>query len=100
MPTYTYRCDDCATEFEVTQRITDSPLRRCRDCGGKVERVIHPVGIIFKGPGFHVNDYPNSKGAKRSATDPKPSEKKDSADTGSSDSTKDKYKDKNKDKAA
>ncbi len=65
MPTYHYRCSDCQVEYEVSQRITDEPLKKCRECGGKVTRVIQPVGIIFKGSGFHVNDYPNSKGRKK-----------------------------------
>jgi len=88
VPTYHYRCSDCEVEYEVSQRITDDPLTKCRECGGKISRVIPPVGIIFKGSGFHVNDYPNSKGKKKSdipagtrdttppKSDSKPEEKK------------------------
>jgi predicted nucleic acid-binding Zn ribbon protein len=50
--------------FEVEQRITEDPLNSC-ECGstGTVKRVIQPVGISFKGSGFHINDYSNSGSA-------------------------------------
>ena len=57
MPTYGYRCADCDHTFEVFQRITDEPVAACEKCGGPVKRVVFPVGIVFKGSGFHVNDY-------------------------------------------
>lgn len=34
---------------------------------GRARKVFHPVGIIFKGSGFHVTDYP-SKGRKKAET--------------------------------
>jgi putative FmdB family regulatory protein len=78
VPTYQYRCKDCELVFEASQRITDAPLTKCAECGGRVARVIQPVGIIFKGSGFHVNDYPNSKGRKRSDIPPPAREDTDS----------------------
>jgi len=67
VPTYTYHCRSCGGEFEVRQRISEPPLRKCarNGCHGPVDRVIRSVGVIFKGSGFHVNDYPDSKGHKR-----------------------------------
>lgn len=61
MPTYVYACSACAAEFEVEQRITESPLETCQ-CGsqGTVKRLIQPVGVMFKGAGFHINDYSSS----------------------------------------
>lgn len=58
MPTYVYECSHCSDQFEVEQRITEDPLKTCR-CGstGTVKRVIQPVGVMFKGSGFHINDY-------------------------------------------
>ena len=55
MPTYVYECKACAKSFEVEQRITADPLTDC-ECGGRLRRVIQPVGISFKGSGFYVND--------------------------------------------
>lgn len=56
MPTYEYRCDKCGDSFEVIQSFTDKPLRRHAQCGGKVEKVFHPRGVVFKGSGFYVTD--------------------------------------------
>ncbi|BBO22469.1 MAG: hypothetical protein L6Q31_07500 [Fimbriimonadaceae bacterium] len=61
MPTYVYECSSCQQVFEAEQRITDSPLSVC-DCGseGTVKRLIQPAGVVFKGSGFHINDYSSS----------------------------------------
>lgn len=56
MPTYTYRCSECGHEFEQFQRFSDDPLTECPACKGNVRRVLHPVGIVFKGAGFYVTD--------------------------------------------
>jgi putative FmdB family regulatory protein len=57
MPTYVYRREDGST-FETQQRITEDPLDTCPDTGQDVERIItNNPGVIFKGDGFHVNDY-------------------------------------------
>ena len=56
MPTYEYRCEKCGEQFEVFQSFSDRALRRHPDCGGAVEKVLHPRGIVFKGSGFYVTD--------------------------------------------
>lgn len=61
MPTYVYRCKRCAQVREVNQRIRDLDPKYCAatpDCDGEIYRAIQPVGIAFRGSGFHVNDYP------------------------------------------
>ncbi len=55
MPTYEYKCTDCSDVFETTHGIDDT-VESCPECGGKVRRVFHPVGIIFKGSGFYKTD--------------------------------------------
>lgn len=56
MLTYDYKCDKCGV-FEKEQRISEPALERCPGCGGRVKRLISKnVGIVFKGPGFYVND--------------------------------------------
>jgi len=64
MPTYVYECSSCNDRFEVEQRITENPLDTCQ-CGstGTVKRLIQPVGIMFKGSGFHINDYSSASTA-------------------------------------
>ncbi|MCE5321779.1 hypothetical protein LLG46_00525 [bacterium] len=60
MPTYVYRCKKCGHQFEIVQKMKDKPLTQCPKCNGEIARLLFPVGIVFKGPGFHVNDYPSS----------------------------------------
>jgi putative FmdB family regulatory protein len=60
MPTYQYHCDTCGVVFDRLQRFTDDPLTECPECNGHVHRVIHPVGIIFKGKGFYCTDNKKS----------------------------------------
>ena len=67
MPTYGYECTACKEQFEVFQKITDDPLAIHEDCGGELRRLLYPVGIVFKGSGFHVNDY--GRHGKKSATE-------------------------------
>ena len=58
MPTYEYVCTACGHEFELVQRMSDPPRKRCPQCGKKVERKIGTgAGIIFKGSGFYITDY-------------------------------------------
>ncbi|MDH7482017.1 MAG: zinc ribbon domain-containing protein [Armatimonadota bacterium] len=57
MPTYGYECTRCGYRFEVFQRITDEPITECEKCNGEVRKLFFPVGIVFKGTGFHVTDY-------------------------------------------
>lgn len=57
MPTYVYKCDACGNQFEHFQSFKEAPLNTC-ECGqsGKVRRVFQPVGIVFKGSGWYIND--------------------------------------------
>ena len=56
MPIYEYECQVCRRRFERLQHFTDGPVKTCPHCGGSVQRVIQPVGIIFRGSGFYVTD--------------------------------------------
>ncbi len=58
MPTYVYECKKCSKVFEAEQRITEDPLKNC-ECGGRgtLKRIIQPTAVMFKGGGFHINDY-------------------------------------------
>ena len=58
MPTYEYRCRDCGREFEVFQRMNDSPGAPCPDCGHSARRLISGgAGLLFKGDGFYITDH-------------------------------------------
>ena len=60
MPLYEYACESCGIHFERKERMTAEPLKTCPECSGPVHRLIHPVGIIFKGSGFYCTDNRSS----------------------------------------
>jgi len=61
MPTYEYECENTGRRFNLFQKMTDKPIRRCPECGGKVRRLIGTgAAVIFKGSGFYATDYQKS----------------------------------------
>jgi len=72
MPTYVYHCNTCDSTYEVEQRITADPLTDCTQCEtGKVKRIIQPIAVMFKGSGFHINDYSASSSAPKAEAETK-----------------------------
>lgn len=66
MPLYDYHCDKCNETFEVLQKFSDEPLKVHEGCGGKVERLLSPPALQFKGSGWYITDY--AKGGKPPST--------------------------------
>ena len=67
MPTYDYECEKYEHRFEKFQPITEKPITKCPECGGKTRRLIGAgAGILFKGSGFYQTDY-RSEGYKKKA---------------------------------
>jgi len=62
MPIYEYSCPKCG-EFEVTQRITENPLKKCPTCKSKVRKLISNTSFQLKGSGWYVTDYAGKKSA-------------------------------------
>jgi putative FmdB family regulatory protein len=65
MPIYEYKCEN-GHVFDVMQKLSEDPLASCIECGAPVRKVLHPVGISFKGSGFYSTDY-SKKGPKEPA---------------------------------
>lgn len=59
MPIYEYQCPKCGV-FEVTQRITEDPLKECPTCKADVHRIISNTSFILKGSGWYATDYARS----------------------------------------
>lgn len=78
MPIYVYRCAACGEETEKRQAFSEAPLTSCESCSGSLRRVLHPVGVIFKGSGFYSTDYKNG-GKAKAADSAKESGKTDSS---------------------
>ena len=85
------------------QKVADKPLAKCRECGGRLDKLLSAPAIQFKGSGWYVTDYAKkatkgekaeSEGArdrkktekkKETSPDKKPSEKTTSSKSPSSD---------------
>ena len=87
MPTYNYYCSQCDSNFSLFQKMSELSLKKCENCGGKIERVITGgTGLIFKGSGFYLTDYKDEKGMVKEI------EKKDVGDLGKSKTDKEEAK--------
>jgi len=56
VPNYGYRCAECKHEFSIFQSMKDDPVKICPECSGEVRRLMYPVGLVFKGSGWYIND--------------------------------------------
>lgn len=85
MPTYDYECDACGHKFELFQSISDSPKKKCPECGKQKLRRLFGTGaaVVFKGSGFYQTDY-RSESYKKAAA----AEKKEGKSEGKSESKK------------
>jgi putative FmdB family regulatory protein len=68
MPIYEYHCKQCGV-FEITQRITETPLTTCPTCAGDVHRLISVTSFVLKGSGWYATDYARSNGKGESTGD-------------------------------
>ncbi|WP_267424205.1 MULTISPECIES: FmdB family zinc ribbon protein [unclassified Curtobacterium] len=96
MPTYSYRCTECGTAFDIKQSFSDATLTECPTCGGVLRKVFSPVGVTFNGGGFYRTDSrPTPKGegsgssgsgSSSGSSDAKPAAAKPASSSGSSSS--------------
>ena len=56
MPIYEYGCPVCDHRFELRQGFNDPAEATCPKCLVEARRLIQPVGIVFKGSGWHITD--------------------------------------------
>ena len=64
MPIYEYKCTQCGFTFDVLQKLSDPPIRKCTKCSGVTNKVISASGLVFKGSGWYITDYANKGKAK------------------------------------
>jgi putative FmdB family regulatory protein len=78
MPIYEYECRKCKAHIEAFQKVSDKPLTKCRNCGGKLEKKLSAPAIQFKGSGWYVTDYAKTtKGEKSESESAAPEAKAD-----------------------
>jgi putative FmdB family regulatory protein len=95
VPLYEYQCKKCKHKFEKIQKFSDPPVRKCPECGGPVEKVMHAPNVQFKGTGWYVTDYggkdKSEKSKQEGSSEKSGSEKKEA--TAKEDGSKSKDKD-------
>ncbi len=82
MPTYGYQCIDCKHEFSVFQAMKDDPIAICPECTGPVKRLLYPVGVVFKGSGWYINDSRKPDPAEKAEKAEKSEQGEKKADSG------------------
>jgi len=93
VPIYEYECRKCGHRFEVIQKISDPPVKKCEKCKkGKAEKLVSSPAIQFKGTGWYVTDY--AKRGRESAKSEKAEKSAASTDSKSSEKSSSKKKDK------
>ena len=87
MPTYSYLCDGCGGTFELEQRISEDPVKKCSLCGKlQARRQIVSGNFILKGGGWYSDGY-GSSSSKSSSSSPSTSSSSSSSSDSSSTST-------------
>jgi putative FmdB family regulatory protein len=75
VPTYSYRCTECGTAFDIQQSFSDASLTVCPTCGGVLRKVFSPIGVSFTGSGFYRNDSRAKPGGEKGAPEKTSTEK-------------------------
>ena len=57
MPIYEYECETCHDRFEVMQKFSEKPRKKCVKCGGPIHKILSAPALVFKGTGWYVTDY-------------------------------------------
>jgi putative FmdB family regulatory protein len=63
MPIYAYKCGACGLAKDVLQKISDTPLTVCPNCGKETfSKQITAAGFQLKGSGWYVTDFRGGSG--------------------------------------
>jgi len=59
MPIYEYYCEVCKSNFELIQKISDKPAKKCIKCNKstKVVKLVSAPGFRLKGGGWYETDF-------------------------------------------
>ena len=61
MPIYAYACSSCGVQKDVMQKMSDSPLSTCPECGKETfAKQLTAAGFQLKGNGYYVTDFKDS----------------------------------------
>jgi putative FmdB family regulatory protein len=74
MPIYEYECTQCGRVEEALQKFSDTPLKKCRHCSGKLHKLVSQSSFQLKGSGWYVTDYANRSKKDSPTPENKPSD--------------------------
>tara|TARA_B110000093_G_C12832641_1_gene351782 strand:- start:600 stop:893 length:294 start_codon:yes stop_codon:yes gene_type:complete len=58
MPIYDYKCLECDHQFEVIQKFSDEPLKKCPECNlNTVSKMVSAPSFRLKGAGWYETDF-------------------------------------------
>ena len=58
MPIYDYKCSKCDHQFEVIQKFSDNPLKKCPECNlNTVSKMVSAPSFRLKGGGWYETDF-------------------------------------------
>ncbi|MEO6320926.1 MAG: FmdB family zinc ribbon protein [Polaromonas sp.] len=58
MPIYAYKCESCGFARDVLQKMSDTPLSVCPQCGvSSFKKQLTAAGFQLKGSGWYVTDF-------------------------------------------
>jgi putative FmdB family regulatory protein len=70
MPFYEYQCKNCGHTLEAMQKINDSPLKKCPDCGkSQLTRLMSAPVFRLKGGGWYETDFKGDSDHKKNLAD-------------------------------
>ncbi len=69
MPIYEYECKKCGQITEALQGFNDPPLKKCKECKGKLEKLISLSSFQLTGTGWYATDYAKGPGIPPQAQD-------------------------------
>ena len=69
MPIYEYYCEVCKSNFELIQKTSDKPAKKCIKCNKstKVVKLVSAPGFRLKGGGWYETDF--KSGSKKNIHD-------------------------------
>jgi len=69
MTIYEYYCEVCKSKFELIQKISDKPAKKCVKCNKstKVVKLVSAPGFRLKGGGWYETDF--KSGSKKNIHD-------------------------------
>lgn len=73
MPIYEYRCSACGCAREIMQKMSDSPLTACPECGkATFSKQLSAPGFQLKGSGWYASDFKGGPAKPKEETAPAP----------------------------